>query len=55
MEEVLETLEDVINHVVEVLPEITEVENPKKLQPSIFKHVLSLHQENITAFILFLK
>ena len=55
MEEALETLEDVINHVVEVLPEITEVEKPKKLQPSIFKHVLSLHQENITAFILFLK
>ena len=55
MEEALETLEDVINHVVEVLPEITEVEKPKKFQPSIFKHVLSLHQENITAFILFLK
>ena len=55
MEEALETLQDIINHVVEVLPEITEVENQKKSQPSIFKHVLSLHQENITAFILFLK
>ena len=42
MEEALETVQDVVNHVVESFPAISAPEEHEKVSPSIFKHVLSL-------------
>ena len=59
LDEMTETLQDCINHFSEKLPRLTKpTQNtifgpvPK---PKLFKHYLSLNQENITAVLLFLQ
>ena len=53
MEEALDTIQDVLNHCVEVFPKIAKPEKQEKPNKSIFKHILSLDQENITALIVY--
>ena len=53
IEEALDTIQDVINHAGNIIPKITVPEGKEKINPSIFKHTLSLNQENITALIVY--
>ena len=59
LDEMTETLQDCINHFSEKLPKLTKPPpntffGPVR-KPRLFKHYLSLNQENITAVLLFLQ
>ena len=59
LDEMTETLQDCINHFSERLPKLTKPPpntffGPVR-KPRLFKHYLSLNQENITAVLLFLQ
>jgi len=58
LDEMTETLQDFINMLGDKIPKLSNppaqtYSQPRK--PKLFKHYLSLHQENITAFIVYLQ
>ena len=53
IEEALDTIQDVLNYAGDIFPKITVPEEKDKFNPSIFKHILSLDQENFTALIVY--
>ena len=54
MEEALDTIQDVLNHCVKAFPKIAKPEEQEKPKTSIFKHIISFDQENITSKIIYL-
>eukprot|EP00092_Neocalanus_flemingeri_P012726 GFUD01013713.1.p1 GENE.GFUD01013713.1~~GFUD01013713.1.p1 ORF type:complete len:163 (+),score=29.46 GFUD01013713.1:62-550(+) len=54
MEEAMETIQDMTNNIGVYFPSLRIPGEKEKREPSIFKHFLSLDQENITAIIVYL-
>ena len=54
-EELLETVQDIINNFNDYFPKLTAPEEIERREPSVFKHHLSLNQDNLTAVLVYLK
>ena len=55
LDEVTGTVQDFINHWWDFLPKLSPPAQQRGKEPRVFKHYLSLDQQNITAVLLFFK